>query len=499
MKIIDRFVLKSFFRPFIITFFVMILFLLMQFVWKYIDDLVGRGVEWYYIAELLFYTSATLVPMALPLAVLLSSIMVLGTLGENNELAAMKSSGLGLARVMRPLFVFMVCLSVGAFLFANYVIPIANLRSETLRRNIANQKPALSIRPGVFYKGIEGFSIKVGEKYGENQNLLSDVIIYDHTQKRGNTKVIVADSGKMQVTANEQFLEIFLYDGHSYEDHNPSKAKDRDNKPFVKSNFQESLIRFNLVDFQAGDLRKSGRKEFDMLNVRQLDEAVDSLNTLLADLQGDFEKQMIDKYAYNDLKDIPEAEQILTPDSSTSAVISKLSDTLINNFEADMHARILQNSMRIARSNKAYYSNATAQYDWRKLVITRHVLEWQKKFSVSFAIIVLFFVGAPLGAIIRKGGMGMPVVVSVFIFIVYHVTSFSFEKLGRFMYWTPFQAMWTANFILLPIGIWLTYKSATDSVIFNIELYMKPFQKISNIFAKRKSTEATRENSAPQQ
>tara|TARA_R110000868_G_scaffold9336_1_gene46740 strand:- start:587 stop:1789 length:1203 start_codon:yes stop_codon:yes gene_type:complete len=400
---------------------------------------------------------------------------------------------------MRPLFVFMVCLSVGAFLFANYVIPIANLRSETLRRNIANQKPALSIRPGVFYKGIEGFSIKVGEKYGENQNLLSDVIIYDHTQKRGNTKVIVADSGKMQVTANEQFLEIFLYDGHSYEDHNPSKAKDRDNKPFVKSNFQESLIRFNLVDFQAGDLRKSGRKEFDMLNVRQLDEAVDSLNTLLADLQGDFEKQMIDKYAYNDLKDIPEAEQILTPDSSTSAVISKLSDTLINNFEADMHARILQNSMRIARSNKAYYSNATAQYDWRKLVITRHVLEWQKKFSVSFAIIVLFFVGAPLGAIIRKGGMGMPVVVSVFIFIVYHVTSFSFEKLGRFMYWTPFQAMWTANFILLPIGIWLTYKSATDSVIFNIELYMKPFQKISNIFAKRKSTEATRENSAPQQ
>ena len=311
--------------------------------------------------------------------------------------------------------------------------------------------------------------------------------------------MIVADSGKMQVTSNEQFLEIFLYDGHSYEDHNPSKAKDRDNKPFVKSNFQESLIRFNLVDFQAGDLRKSGRKEFDMLNVRQLDEAVDSLNALLGDLQNDFEKQMIDKYAYNDLKDIPEAEHILEVDTSTEAIISKLSDTLINNFEADMHSRILQNSMRIARSNKAYYSNATAQYDWRKLIITRHVLEWQKKFSVSFAIIVLFFVGAPLGAIIRKGGMGMPVVVSVFIFIVYHVTSFSFEKLGRFMYWTPFQAMWTANFILLPIGIWLTYKSATDSVIFNIELYMKPFQKISNIFAKRKSTEATRENSAPQQ
>lgn len=499
MKIIDRFVLRSFFRPFLITFFVMVLFLLMQFVWKYIDDLVGRGVEWYYIAELLFYTSATLVPMALPLAVLLSSIMVLGTLGENYELAAMKSSGLSLMRVMRPLFVFICFLAVGAFLFGNYVIPIANLHSETLRRNITNKKPALSIRPGIFYTGIEGFSIKVSDKYGPNQNLLDEVLIYDHTQSNGNTKVIVADSGKMHVTDDKQFLEITLYDGHSYEDLIPKKRKDRDNKPFVTSAFEESLIRFNLDDFQSGDLRKTGRKEFDMLNVRQLDEAVDSLNDRLVELQTSFAQQMVDKYAYEDLyKDRSgegniqiEAEPSDLISQDTLAVIDTAShlaamDThLLDNFEGPMQTRILQNSMRIARGNRAYYTNASAQYNWRKLVITRHVLEWQKKFSVSFAVIVLFFVGAPLGAIIRKGGMGMPVVVSVFIFIVYHVTSFSFEKLGRFMYWSPFQAMWTANFILLPIGLWLTYKSATDSVIFNIEVYMKPFQKISEIFAAR--------------
>lgn len=494
MKIIDRFVLRSFFRPFIITFFVMVLFLLMQFVWKYIDDLVGRGVEWYYIAELLFYTSATLVPMALPLAVLLSSIMVLGTLGENYELAALKSSGLSLMRVMRPLFVFICFLAVGAFLFGNYVIPIANLHSETLRRNITNKKPALSIRPGIFYTGIEGYSIKVADKYGPDQNLLDEVLIYDHTQSNGNTKVIVADSGKMQVTSDEQFLEITLYNGHSYEDLIPQKRKDRDNKPFVSSNFEESLIRFNLEAFQSGDLRKSGRKEFDMLNVRQLDEAVDSLNLLLTNLQSEFAQQMVDRYAY---KDLYESEEELSEDtgiSESEPEIQKIentplarfySDTLLNNFEPALRGRILQNSTRIARGHRAYYTNSSAQYNWRKLVITRHVLEWQKKFSVSFAVIVLFFVGAPLGAIIRKGGMGMPVVVSVFIFIVYHVTSFSFEKLGRFMYWSPFQAMWTANFILLPIGLWLTYKSATDSVIFNMEVYMKPFQKISEIFAAR--------------
>jgi len=460
----------------------------MQFVWKYIDDLVGRGVEWYYIAELLFYTSATLVPMALPLAVLLSSIMVLGTLGENYELAALKSSGLSLMRVMRPLFVFVSFLAVGAFLFGNYVIPIANLHSENLRRNITNKKPALSIRPGIFYTGIEGFSIKVADKHGPNQNLLEEVIIYDHTQNTGNTKVIIADSGKMKVTDDKQFLEITLYDGHSYEDIIPKKRKDRDNKPFVTSDFQESLIRFNLDDFQSGDLRKTGRKEFDMLNVRQLDEAVDSLNGTLEGLQDQFAKQMVDKYAYRDLKSDEEIEPpagAVKYEVDTAAQMAEMQEEILQNFDGGMRTRILQNSMRIARGNRAYFTNASAQYNWRKLVITRHVLEWQKKFSVSFAVIVLFFVGAPLGAIIRKGGMGMPVVVSVFIFIVYHVTSFSFEKLGRFMYWSPFQAMWTANFILLPIGLWLTYKSATDSVIFNIEVYLKPFQKIYETFAAR--------------
>ncbi len=486
MKILDRFVLKSFFRPFLITFFVMVLFLLMQFVWKYIDDLVGRGVEWYYIAELLFYTSATLVPMALPLAVLLSSIMVLGTLGENYEMAALKSSGLSLVRVMRPLFGFVLVLACAAFLFSNYVIPIANLHSENLRRNISNKKPALSIRPGIFYTGIDGYSIKVADKYGPDQNLLDEILIYDHTQNNGNMKVIIADSGKMKVTDDEQFLEITLYDGHSYEDMVPKKRKDRDNKPFIRSDFRESLIRFNLSDFQGDDLRKTGRKEYDMLSVIQLNEVVDSLQENLTTLQNEFAQQMIDRYGERELYQTPESpDNIEKIELDTAAALARLDENLIDNFDKTERSRILQNSLRIVRGNRAYFTNASAQYNWRKIVITRHVLEWQKKFSSSFSVIVLFFIGAPLGAIIRKGGMGMPVVVSVFIFIVHHVTNFSFEKLGRFMLWTPFEAMWTANLILLPIGLWLTYKSATDSVIFNMELYMKPFQKIYKFFEGR--------------
>lgn len=487
MKILDRFVLKAFVRPFIITFFVMILFLLMQFVWKYIDDLVGRGVEWYYIAELLFYTSATVVPMALPLAILLSSIMTFGTLGEHNEMAALKASGNSLIRVMRPVIGFIFCLAISAFFFANYVIPVANLKSETLLKNISNKKPALNIREGVFYSGIEGYSIKVGEKFGENQSGLRNVYVYDHTKKQGNMKVIVSETGKMEMTDDEAYLNIELFEGNSYEDIYPNKVEDRNNYPFVRSSFSRSLIRFDLSAFQSGDLRSGSRKDFDMLNIIQLEITTDSLKDFLAQRKVDFVQSMSEKYSF---------AQALPNDSNEAAVVHNspkdqispdvLNEDLLTNIAPIDRSRVIQNALRIARSNKAYYENSEREFEWRHKFIARHLLEWHKKFSISFSCIVLFFIGAPLGAIIRKGGMGMPVVVSVIIFLIYHVTSYSFEKMGRELLWIPFRAIWSANLMLFPIGIWLTYKSATDSAIFNIEIYLKPFQKISGIFAGRK-------------
>ena len=471
MKILDRFVLQSFVRPFLITFVVMVFFLLMQFVWKYIDELVGRGIEWYYIAELLFYTSATVVPLALPLAVLLSSIMVMGTLGENNELAALKASGISLLRSLRPLIIFMVGLVLAAFLFSNYVIPVAEYNSKTLLRNIRNSKPALSIRPGIFYKGIEGYAIKIGDKYGPQQSQLRNILIYDHSRNQGNTKVIVADSGKMAVTSDERFLNITLYNGHHYEEQPAREREKRDNHPLIRSDFDRSLMRFDLSAFQSDDLNSGGSKNFNMLNTRQLTEAVDSLHQSFAKRRKDFQTQMKKRYSYDATEE-------------TSDTAGPLQDSLLLNLAPTNRRKAIQNALRLARSTKAYFSNASTGFDWRKKVITRHILEWQRKFSMSFAVLVLFFIGAPLGAIIRKGGMGLPVVTSIMIFIVYHVSNFSFEKLGRYMIWDPFEAMWTANLVLLPIGIWLTYKAHTDSVIFNLELYLKPFQKISSIFAR---------------
>jgi lipopolysaccharide export system permease protein len=357
---------------------------------------------------------------------------------------------------------------------------VANLKSQTLLRNITHKKPALNIRQGVFYSGIEGYSIKIGNKTGPDNNELHDILIYDHTKKMGNMKVIIAETGRMEVSKNELYLNIHLQNGSTYEDIFAKKVKDRDNYPFMKSFFDTALIRFNLADFQSGDLREGGRKDYDMLNVWQINEAVDSLYEAFDVRKGEFTEQMISKYTFPTVNDKKESDTAFT----------RLDSTLLANVSKPDKERIVQNALRIARSNKAYYNNTEGEYLWRNKLIARHKLEWQKKFSISFSCIVLFFIGAPLGAIIRKGGMGMPVVISVFIFIIYHVTGYSFEKLGRELVWTPFRAMWTANFYLFPIGMWLTYKSATDSAIFNLESYLKPFRKISSIFAKSKKKKA---------
>lgn len=477
MKVLSRYILRSFAGPFFATFMVMIFFLLMQFLWKYIDDLVGKGVEWYYIAELLFYTSAGLVPLALPISVLLSSLMTFGNLGEYNELAALKSAGVSLTRSMRPLIILMVFICVGAFLFSNYVMPVANLKGETLLRNISTKKPALNIRAGVFYGGIEGYSIKIGEKLGDDGNALRDIYIYDHTSKEGNRKVIVAERGSMSTTPDERFLHLDLESGTSYEEILPENRKERVRHPFIRSSFDKARIRFDLSSFQAGDLREVRQKSFQMLNTQQLMEASDSLRENVENRRQSVINTFRTKYGFNSKVDLQ--GQTL---STEGLIIAPLSEI--------MRRRAVENALRMARAQKAYLTQLQQEFNWREKIIARYYLEWHKKFSLSFAVLVLFFIGAPLGAIIRKGGIGLPVVVSVVIFIVYHTMSFSMEKLGRELVWDPPRAMWTASFILLPIGIFLTYKSATDSALFNLEVYLRPFERIREWLLSRRKASA---------
>ncbi len=474
MKILDKLVFKSFVRPFLPTFLIMVFLFMMQLVWKYIDDIAGKGIEWYYILELIFFWTAGVIPMALPIAVLLSSLMTIGNFGENYELAAMKSAGVSLFRIMRPMLVIMVFISIGAFYFSNYVIPVANLKAINLINNMSRKKPSFNIMPGVFYSGIENFSIKIGAKGGENNELLKDVFIYNHSEHRGNSKVTVAKEGEMRIIGDNEYLELVLRDGHTYEDMKTNKRQDRERRPFIKSSFDESVVRFSLKGFKTGDMEDNSVKNFYMYNTKQLMSEADSISQKRGRRKISFANNFADKYAFRRI-DTDSAKSIANIDP----------DNVINTLPKNYQTRAIQNALRMARSNREYLINLEREMDWFNKSHARHYLEWHKKFALSISVIVLFFIGAPLGAIIRKGGLGMPVVFSVAIFIVFHILNMTFEKIGRNLLLDPWWAIWLPSMILAPIGIFLTQRAATDSGLMSSEAWSNLFNKLTKRFKKK--------------
>lgn len=458
----------------------MIFFFLMQNVWKYIDDLAGRGIEWYYIVELLFYWSAGVFPIALPLSILLSSITTMGSFGEHYELAAMKSSGISLYRIMRPLIFLVIFFAAGAFAFYNYVIPVANLKSENLVINISKQKPALNLQQGIFYSGLDGYSIKVGKKTGENSNELHDVLIYDHLNGDGNTKVTVAKSGLMEITPDERYMILSLFEGNTYEDAKTEKREDRDRKPFIKASFDEAVIRFDLAQFSSGNLRENTSHNFYMMNVVQLMETADSLHANQKEIKQTFATNFETKYYFAQIK-------------LDSAQPERIKDDIISDFNPVLKDRAVENALRMARSNVEYLHAKILEYEWIEKLEKRHYIEWHKKFALSAACLVLFFVGAPLGAIIRKGGIGMPVVLSFIVFIIYHIANTIFEKSARDLVLEPWAGVWIGTLLLLPFGIALTISAARDSNLLSLDFYSRISYFFKNLKLKKApktSTEA---------
>ena len=450
MKRLHLFLIKAFIRSFIATFFIAIFLLLMQFLWKYIDDLVGKGLEFTQIAELIFYASARFVPVALPIAMLLSSVMVFGKLGENYELAALKASGISLIRILFPLTIFVIIISYSSFLFSNYVMPIANLKNGSMIYDIQKKKPALNIKEGIFYKDIEGFSIKVTKKDDDGKTL-KNIIIYDHTANNGNDKVIIAESGVMQLTKDEQFLELILYNGHSYIDiaKNNRKAK----KPYRTTHFKEDLIRFNLSSFStmnnSVDLYKG---HYAMLSNKQLAIAIDSLNLKFKERKETFKINIVDKYNSKS-----EMDSLVVLDDLSLLKQKQQFDIAINK---------LKTIKSIVKSNKD-------DLEYRKIIIIKHKIEWHRKISLAVACLLLFLVGSCMGAIVRKGGFGLPVLISVFFFIIYHVLSIIGEKSAKDLSMQAYEGIWLANIVFSPIALFLLYKAKNDSQLFDFSSVFK--------------------------
>lgn len=464
IKKLDRLIIGSFIGPFIATFFITLFVLVLQFFWLYIDDIVGKGLDLFTIGTFILYVCATLVPLALPLAVLLSSIMTFGNLGETFELVAIKSAGIPLLRFMRPLFITSLFICGIAFMFNNYIIPVAQLKMQTLKFDIIVSKPAFDIKEGVFYDKIDGYIIKIGRKEKDGASI-HDILIYQHNNTLLQDNIIVAESGKMTISKDKKFLEFNLKNGWNYQE---KGQRNFINTQLIRMGFKEYKKVFDLSSFKLNKTDDSTFKNnYQMLNMRQLATTIDSLEKITASYKKQTKNLLkpniqILKYMDSPWKAQPaiarvDSFQQIMPDSVLHPLLMKVY-TIIGNIKGSTDI-------------------AAVSYDNDRKNLRMHLMKWHEKITMSIACLVLFLIGAPLGSIIRKGGIGLPLIFAVIFFVIFFLLNNFGSKLVKEDVMQPFVGMWMATFVLLPIGIFLTYKAMNDSQLFNREFYNRIFKK----------------------
>ena len=466
------------------TFFIAMFFLVMQFLWKYIDDLIGKGLEMSILMELLFYVSATLIPLALPLAVLFSSIMTYGNLAEHNELTALKASGQSLLKVMRPMFFFVLLLSAGAFYFNNYLLPIANYKWRAIIFDIQDKKPTFGITAGVFYNDIDGYSIRVDGKDDKNGHL-EGVLIYEYTDVFVS-KTIKAKSGDMLKSEDNRYLLLKLTSGAMYEKIGNTQMQ-RDKFPFQKTFFEEAIIKFDLGGFQLNESNEDlFKRDFEMINFIQLQETLDTMERKVEESKTDFQDVLLNQMiVYNESFGLKEEKdslgQMIIPDFEIVDSIININDMSKSDYNA-----ALTFAQSEIRSTKDMIYGQTKMREAQFKSIYQHRSAWHKKFTLSISVLILFFIGAPLGAIIKKGGLGTPLVFATLFFLLYYILTIMGENMVDSGFITPWKGMWISTFILAPLGAFLTIKAANDSALFDWDVYKKIFTKILRIFKPKK-------------
>lgn len=491
VKRLYRFMLQSFVPLFVMTFFICLFIVLMQFLWKYVDELVGKGLGIGVIAELFLYAALTMVPLALPLSILLASLMTFGNLGERFELTALKASGISLLHTMKPLIILMGFVAVGAFFFQNNVLPVAQAKMWTLLYSMRQKSPELDIPEGAFYDQIPGFNLYVKEKDRDN-GTLHDVIIYDVSRGFDNTRVILADSGHMEVTPDKTHLYFTLYSGEMFENLRENTGNTQSsNMPYRREQFdmKQFLIAFD-ANFNRMD--ESGmRNQYVGKNMSELQATIDSVQARL-DSVGQLHGNVLKTSTYVGVPyyqtEYVDGEMVNTPTKPVKLAEPLNLDTIFRAKGMGMYKSYLNQALNRANNTRQDYEfkSYTIQDDERTL--RRHGIELQKKFTLSLACIVFFFIGAPLGAIIRKGGLGMPLVISVFLFIFYYIIDNSGQKLARNGSLEVWQGVWLSTGVLLPLGIFFTYKAVNDSAVFNKDAYINLFNRLIGRREKRHIT-----------
>ncbi len=478
MTIIKRlhiFMLKTFLPLFAMTFFIVLFIVLMQFLWKYIDDLVGKGLSFSVLGELFFYAAVSMVPMALPLAILLASLMTFGNLGEKFELTAMKASGISLIRVMAPLIVTVAGISVGAFFFQNDILPKAQVKMWTLLFSMRQKSPELEIPEGVFYDQIPGYNLFVREKNRDNGRLY-DIMIYDVSRGGDNASVITSDSAVMAMTPDMKHLYLRLWKGEQFENLRDQTTGNFNNVPFRRETFRDKEV---LIPFDANfnRLDEDGmRRQYVGKNIAELHHTMDSLNTRIDSIgriyavdleQSTFASINPDNYSASRRNEEVSAKKSAWEDAPTVSL-----DTLLARLAPSQRIEVYNNAVSISERRQAELNFRSENMADEKKLYRRHEIELIKKYTLSVACLIFFFIGAPLGAIIRKGGIGTPLVISVLLFLFYYIIDNSGYKMARDGHIDVWLGMWLSTFILAPLGLYVTWKAMNDSSVFDKDRYV---------------------------
>jgi lipopolysaccharide export system permease protein len=465
IKKLDILIVKAFIGPFIATFFITLFVLVLQFFWLYIDDVVGKGLDLITIGKFISYVCATLVPLALPLAVLLSSIMTFGNLGETFELVAIKSAGIPLIRFMQPLFYVCLLICGIAFLFQNYINPVATLKMQTMKYDIIVSKPAFDIKEGVFYDKIDGYVIKIGKKEKDGANI-KDVLIYQ--QNYGlQDYITIAEKGRMTITPDKKFLEFNLQNGWNYQETGPRLSTAT---RFIRMGFSEYKKVFDLSSFRLNKTDDSAFKNnYQMLNMRQLNKAIDSSEKVIGTYKAKTRADMVTYIHTLKYLDSPWIDAAVKPAAKINSFRDLLPDSARSN--------VLDRSISTTSNIKSNLEQATILYENERKNLLLNLLTWHEKITMSIACLVLFLIGAPLGSIIRKGGIGLPLVFAVIFFVIFFLLNNFGRKFVKTEVLKPIAGMWMATYILVPIGLFLTYKALHDSQLFNKEFYYRTLKK----------------------
>lgn len=492
IKKLYSYLLKTFIPLFLMTFIISLFLVVMQFLWKHVEDMVGKGLGIDVIAEMFWYAALQLIPLALPLSILLASLMMFGNLGESLELLAIKSAGISLLRSMVPLIVLVVAISIGAYFFQNNAMTKIQPKFYSLLISIRQKSPELDIPEGVFYKEISGYNMYVGKK-DRKTGMLYDVTIYDLSSGFQNMVVIISDSAKMSMSEDKMSLLFTVYDGQQF--HNFTQGTDNRSSsefiPYARENFKKKTMTIpyddNFNRMEESVLQENTSSSYVSKNTKELKESIDSLGRYI-DSVNISDRKVMKQYTYLSFRNS-------YPKETKDSIIVAASNSERVDMDSLFHSKDYQTQNTILKSAFTKADNNNNDYMFRSMSktstqrnINRQWIEWHTKFTVSFACLIFFFIGAPLGSIVRKGGLGMPIVISVILFIIYYILNNVGYKMTRDGVWIHWVGMWFSSMILLPLGVFLTYKAMTDSVIMSTDVYAGFFRKLFFIREKRNYT-----------